>query len=160
MSGTEPFSVDWLMHGREEMVLDPDNQLIESSRFEEGMRTQILTTGMFDFSLTNEWPIDPKQDYPMVTAAPPAKEWHFSATTRDKAEHRRIAAIMMVKENGKYPECDVKSEDGLVYITGHSGEDKWSGTIQLDHTKSAGSPLLELDYIPVSGGKESIRIPK
>ncbi|MEE8380154.1 MAG: DUF4962 domain-containing protein, partial [Gammaproteobacteria bacterium] len=45
LSGPEPFSVDWLMHGREEMLLDSDNQLIESPRFEEAMRTQIVTPG-------------------------------------------------------------------------------------------------------------------
>ncbi len=159
LSGTEPFSVDWLMHGREGMLLDPDNQLIESSRFEEGMKTKIVTPGMFDFSLTNEWPIDPKQDYPMVTAEPPAKEWHFTASTREKTKRRRIAAIMMVKENGEYPACDVKLEEDVLYLAGHFGEDKWSGLIRLGTNESIGGSLLELDYQPVSGEKETIRIP-
>ena len=157
--GPEPFSVDWLLHGREEMLLDSDNQLIESTRFEEGMRTQLVTTGRLDFSLTNEWPIDPKQDYPMVTAEPPAKEWHFSATTREKTKRRRIVAIMLVKENGEYPACSVKSEKGQVYLTGHFGDDKWSGIIRVSTDGSIGDSLLELDYHPASGELETIIIP-
>ncbi len=35
LSGPQPFSVDWLLHSREEMILDSDNQIIQSSRFEE-----------------------------------------------------------------------------------------------------------------------------
>jgi len=96
LAGSKPFSVDWLLHSREEMMLDPDKQLVESSRFDEAMRTRIVTPGGFDFEMTNEWPIDPKQDYPMVTAEPPAKEWHFSARTREKTNRRRIAAVMLV----------------------------------------------------------------
>ena len=48
------------------------------------MKTRIFTPGMFDFALTNEWPVDPKKDYEMVTAEPPAKEWHFTATDPGK----------------------------------------------------------------------------
>jgi hypothetical protein len=123
------------------------------------MRTQIVTPGMFDFSLSNEWPIDPKQDYPMVTAEPPAKEWHFSATTREKTKQCRIAAIMLVKENGEYPACDVKLEEGLIYLSGHFGDDKWSGVIHISTNESLGGLLLELDYHPASGEMETIRIP-
>jgi hypothetical protein len=160
LSGPEPFSVDWLMHGREEMILDSEKQLIESSRFEEAMQTQILTPGKFDFSISNEWPIDPKQDYPMVTAKPPAKEWHFSATTREKTNKHRIAAIMLVKENGEYPVCNVKTEGGLVYLSGQFGDDNWSGTINISTDGSKGDSLLELDYHPSSGEVERIRISK
>jgi len=159
LSGPESFSVEWLLHGREKMLLDRDNQFIESNRFEEGMRTHLVTPGMFDFSLTNEWPINPKQDYPMVTAEPPAKEWHFSATTREKTKRHRIVAIMLVKENGEYPACSVKSEKGQVYLTGHFGDDKWSGIIRVSTDGSTGNSLLELDYHPASGELETIRIP-
>ncbi len=122
------------------------------------MKTQIITTGGFDFELTNEWPIDPKQDYPMVTAEPPPKEWHFSATTRDNTKRRRIAAIMLVKENGKYPDCDVKIKDGKVYLSGHFGDDKWSGIIRIDTEAGIEESLLELDYYPASGETETVRI--
>jgi hypothetical protein len=158
LSGPEPFSVDWLMHEREEMKLDPANQIIESTRFEEGMRTQLVNTGRLDFSLTNEWPIDPRQDYPMVTAEPPAKEWHFSAATREKKKHHRMAAIMMVKENGEYPACDVKLENGLVRLSGHFGDDTWTGLIRISTDEGIGGSLLELEYHPASGKKESIEI--
>ena len=159
LSGPEPFSVNWLMHSREKILLDPDNQVIESTRFEEAMKTQIVTPGMFDFSLTNEWPIDPKQDYPMVTAEPPANEWHFSATTREKTKRCRIAAIMLVKENGEYPVCEMKIDKGQVYLSGHFGDDKWSGVIRISTDESFGGSLLELDYRPASGKTETIKIP-
>jgi hypothetical protein len=159
LSGPEPFSVDWLMHCREEMLLDPDQQLIVSTRFDEAMKTRLLTRGRFDFSLTDEWPIDPKQDYPMVTAEPPAKEWHFSATTGKMAKWHRIAAIMLVMDNGDYPVCEVKSERGLVKINGQTGEDTWSGIINLSTGENSKDFLLELEYHPSQGKLEMIRIP-
>jgi hypothetical protein len=157
LSGPQPFSVDWLLHSKEEMILDSDNQIIKSFRFDEAMKTQIITPGGLDFELTNEWPIDPKQDYPMVTAEPPAKEWHFSAATQEKSTRRRIAAVMLVKENGKYPDCDVKLEDGLVYLTGHFGDDEWSGIIRINTDAGVSDSLLELNYYPASGKMETIR---
>lgn len=159
LAGPQPFSVDWLLHGKEEMTLDSDQQSIESPRIEEAMKTQLLTPGRFDFELTDEWPIDPKEEYPMATDAPPAKEWHFTASTREKSNRRRIAAIMLVKENGEYPACDVELEDGLVYLAGHFGDDKWSGFVRISTDEEAGGSLLELDYQPASGDVETIRIP-
>jgi hypothetical protein len=159
LSGPEPFSVDWLMHGREEMLLDPNQQSIVSTRFNEAMKTRLLTHGRLDFSLTKEWPIDPKQDYPMVTAEPPAKEWHFSASTGKLAERHRIAAIMLVSDKGDYPACDITSEQGLVHINGQSGEDTWSGIIHISTEDNGRDFLLELEYQPAKGSKEMLRIP-
>ena len=158
LSGPQPFSVDWLMHGREDMILDRKNQVITSTRQKETMKTQMLTSGSFDFSLTNEWPIDPKQDYPMVTAEPPAKEWHFTATTKEKTKNRRILAIMLIKENGKFPVCQAKKEGDSVYLKGKFGEDHWSGTVQFSHDQSGEKPMLELQYHPGSGKSEKIKI--
>jgi hypothetical protein len=159
LAGPEPLSVEWLMHAREKIRLDPENQIIESTRYGEAMKTRILTPGRFDFSLTHEWPIDPKQDYPMVTDEPPAKEWHFTATAREKTKQRRIAAIMLVKENGKYPACDIRQEGGMIHLSGHRGEDKWNGSIRIRTDDQAGGPLLELEYHPDSGELETIGIP-
>ena len=120
LSASNPFSVDWLMHGREQMVLHQNQQLIESSRYEEGMKTRLVTSGMFDFSLSSEWPIDPKQDYPMVTTDPPPKEWHLTASTRQKADQRVIVAVMTIKEDGEYPACDVSVEKDHVTVSGYN----------------------------------------
>jgi hypothetical protein len=158
LSGPNPFSVDWLLHSREEITTDPDKQMIESSRFSEAMQTRIFTPDEFDFTLTDEWPIDPKKDYPMVTAEPPAREWHFSATTREKTRHKRIAAVMLVKENGKLPECSVKSANGIIRLKGQSGDDTWKGMINLNEEPTS-DYLLELEYYPDSGTIETIRIP-
>jgi hypothetical protein len=160
LSGPEPFSVDWLMHSREEMIPDPDQQLIESTRFNEVMRTRLLTPGRFDFSLTDKWPIDPKQDYPMVTAEPPAKEWHFSATTKRAAKRHRIAAVMLVGDEGDYPACEAKDADGTVHLNGRIGEDTWSGIIHLSTEENGKDFLFELEYQPARGKKELIRIPE
>ena len=159
LSGPEPFSVDWLMHGREEMAPDSENQVIVSTRFGEEMMTRFVTPGRLDFSMSNEWPIDPKQDYPMVSEEPPAKEWHFSAKTREKTKRCTIAAIMVVKENGEYPVYEVIAGEGLIQLTGQVGDDKWSGVIRTGTDKSSGGFLLDLKYVPSSGKTETIRIP-
>jgi hypothetical protein len=158
LSGPQPFAVDWLLHSRQKMILDPDNQIIESFRFDKSMKTRMVTTDDLDFEMTNEWPIDPKKDYPMVTKAPPAKEWHFSASTREKSKRKRIVAVMQVKENGEYPDCKFRLEDGRLFLSGQSGDDEWSGTIQINTDAGASDSLLELDYYPASGKVESIKI--
>ncbi len=157
LSGPQPIEVDWLLHSREEILLDPENQSIESFRKGASMKTQLITPGGFDFSLTNEWPIDPKQDYPMVTAKPPAKEWHFSGSVNQKTPKRRIAAIMTVRENGEYPDCQWSLSDGVIKVSGNFGDDKWSGMIDLDVESEI---LMDLQYEPASGPKEIIRVVK
>ena len=122
------------------------------------MRTEIYTRGQLDFSLTNDWPIDPKQDYPMVTAPPPAKEWHFSASTREQSKKRRIVTIMRIKEDGKYPICEVQVEDGRMHVSGHFSKDTWSATIQMDTERKADTSLLELEYHPEDGEVEKFEI--
>ena len=67
---------------------------------------------------------------------------------------------MQVKENGEYPECEIKMEDGQVRISGQFDDDQWSGIIRIDNDKANSQPLLELDYIPASGEKGTIRIPE
>lgn len=158
LSGPEPFSVDWLMHGREEMILDQDKQQIESTRLGESMTTQLVTSGNLNFSMTNEWPFDPKKDYPMVTAPPPAKEWHFSASTSKRSKQHRIAAIMCVEEKGMYPDCKIEIVGDQVYISGHFDDDQWSGIIQIENSEAKNHQILELNYIPASGKKETLRI--
>ncbi|NND05123.1 MAG: DUF4962 domain-containing protein [Saprospiraceae bacterium] len=159
LSASKPFSVDWLMHGREQMVLHQNHQLIESSRYEEGMKTHLVTSGMFDFSLSNEWPIDPKQDYPMVTTDPPPKEWHLAASTREMADQRIIVAVMMIKEDGKYPACEVSVNNDHVTVSGYSGADEWTGTIRISNDQKTSLPLLNLEYHLKSGEVEKINIP-
>jgi hypothetical protein len=158
LAGPSPFSLNWLLHSREKMRLDKDEQLIESFRFKESMHTQLITPGGFDFDMTNEWPIDPKQDYPMVTSEPPAKEWHFTATTRNKSKQHRIVSVMRVKENDVYPFCDVKITGGSIHLSGSFKEDKWSGIIQLNNASGKNGPLLVLNYYPASGETETIKI--
>ena len=155
LSGPQPIDIDWLLHSREEIVLDPNTQSMESFRKGESMKTHLITPGGFDFSITNEWPIDPKQDYPMVTAQPPAKEWHFTGSVNQKTSKRRIAAIMMIKENGEYPVCKWNQVDGVIKMEGVFGGDKWSGIIDLNVDSEV---LLDLEYEPATGPKENIRV--
>ncbi len=158
LSGPDPFSVDWLMHSREEIIFDEDDQSLLNTRFEEAMKTQIFTPGGFDFSVTNVWPIDPKQDYPMVTAEPPANEWHFSATTRKEVSERRIVSVMSIGREDQYPDFDISLENGLVRLSGNLDEGEWEGTINIDLSKNNMQTLMELEYTQTSGVKEKIII--
>ncbi len=118
------------------------------------LRVAKNTPGNIMDKCANEWPFDPKKDYPMVTAPRPANEWHFTATTRKKSTKQRIAAIMLVKENGEYPVCYVKQDGDLVYIDGEFGDDKWSGVINLGTEAGSEGVLLELEYQPSEGERD------
>ena len=49
-------------------------------------------------------------------------------------------------------------EDGQIHLSGYFEEDRWSGIIRIDNDEANGHLFLELDYIPASGEKETIRI--
>jgi hypothetical protein len=66
---------------------------------------------------------------------------------------------MLVREEGKYPVCDIKTENGTVLLRGEAGDDFWSGTIHLDPGAGTGGFLLDLEYQPASGQPEKISIP-
>ena len=155
LAGPEPFSVDWLLHSKEEIKLDPEAQTLISTRFNEEMKTHLFSGSKMNFSMTNDWPIDPKQDYPMVTAPPPAKEWHFNATSLDKATKHRIVAIMSIKDEGEFPELEVSMEEGQVKLSGNYGGDKWAGTINIS---SENDQLIKIRFIPESGSEEVIEV--
>ena len=156
LAGPAPFEVDWLLHSREKIILNNERQEMVCQRHDEIMHTQLIAPKGFDFALTNEWPIDPKQDYPMVTAPPPASEWHFTASTRNKAQRHRIAAIMRVKEDGIYPECAIEVQNDVINLQGNFADDTWSGVINLNNAGDPKTPLLEIIYQPSAGAREEI----
>ena len=60
--------------------------------------------------------MDPKEGFPNARAPLPEKQWHFTAETREKAATRRIAAILLVDENGRRPDCDVVPKGDTIEI--------------------------------------------
>jgi len=150
--------IKWLMHAKEELKLDQDNQSFISNRDGEQMKVQIFSTGGFDLEQTDAWPLPPKTDYPMVTAPEPAPQWHLTATAHKRAKSARITAVMLVAEDGQYPTCDVRDDNGQLHLTGRVEAGTFLCTITLDPETDKQSTIIDLQYQPTAGEAEVIRV--
>ena len=89
----------------------------------------------------------------------PARQWHFTASTRDQARARRIAAVMLVADDGKTPDCEIKRDGDRLLARVALGE--FSADIEVDistdHVDS--EPVLFVDLRPDSGeaGRLAVR---
>jgi len=161
IKSARPVTVDWLMHGIEKFDIDETSQSFISHRKDERMDINLFTSGGFEFSQDNGWPIDPKEGYPMVKTDSPAKQWHFSASRRTKSDHSRIAAIMNVADKEDQPKINFKRQKNILecsveFNTGNKAVIK----INIDpDIESEFSHLADIKYIPASGETEELLIP-
>jgi hypothetical protein len=154
----KPAQYQWLMHAFEQLRLDESGQTLVSHRGDAEMRVHLVTPGGFEFSQTDQWPMDPKTGYPTAKQAEPEKLWHFTAATRQRASSRRIAAVMSVGSNGKRPECDIQSlASGVIRV--RSKTDDVDSVVEIDlSTDQAEAPLLNVRCEPNEGKAETLLV--
>lgn len=149
LAAPEAVPYQWLLHGHNAFELDEKAQTLLSRKDPEAMTVRLCTPGGFSFSQTDEWPMDPREGFPNAKAPVPDKQWHFTAATREKAAARRIAAILLVNENGRPPDCDVRQKGDTLEVRDRSGGGEAVIRIRLN---PGDGPALE-----ASAGKETLR---
>lgn len=157
---TEPAQVDWLMHGFEKFDIREQHQSFISVRDNIRMNVQLVTSEGFDFSQTDEWLIEPKKGYPMVTTDPPAKQWHLTAKRLKKSNRVRIAAIMSVDCEDDLSAVNVKLDSELLDIDASFPDvGQVNVTVNLGTEFSDAHPLITINYKPQAGKPEILTIP-
>ena len=156
LEATEPVSFQWLMHAREELDLDEPGQTLISHRAPFAMQVHLVTPDGFDFEQTDAWPLDPKTGFPTTKKKPPAKQWHFTATTRERSTKRRIVAIIVVgKERDVWRgqvQCPLPT---TVEVRTKVADGAAVGRINLGVDRVGAEPILELEVESrVEGGKQ------
>lgn len=121
LSAPGPAPYQWLLHAHNAFELDEKAQALVSRKDFESMTIRLFTPGGFAFSQTDAWPMDPKEGYPNAKAPVPVKQWHFTAAARETAPARRIAAVMLVNDSGRPPDCDVRQTGDLIEIRDRTG---------------------------------------
>jgi len=160
LEAPEPVEIEWLMHAKERLALDEVEQTFISRRGGVGMKTYLMAPGRFAFAQTDAWPVDPKKDYPMVTEEEPAKQWHFTAKTRQRKSKWRIAAIMIVRDESSSPNCAVRRPSPLVVeLSAAFGKDEATARLDLDPSRAAQQPIITVGYHPADGEAEMLSIP-
>jgi len=160
LEAPEPIEVQWLMHAKERLVLDERAQKFVARRGDARMTGCLLGNAPLSFGQTNEWPVAPKKDYPMVTAEEPARQWHFNAKTTERRSKWRIAAILAVGEKGDFPDYELhQTTEGIVEVGASFGEDRLIARINLAEDPDNAKRLMEIRYKPAKGRTETIRIP-
>lgn len=156
VEANEPVEIEWLMHAREKLVLDEETQRFVSRRGDEVMTARLFAVEPLEFSQTDEWPVEPKKDYPMVTAPEPARQWHFTARTKGRKKRWRIATVMTVGDGGMLARCTFRSyKKGLVEVGATFGQDEVTAKLNLG---SDAEPLMEIRYKPASGDVEELSV--
>lgn len=151
--------IKWLMHAKEPMELDQKSQAFTSTRDGERMRVHLFGSTDFDLEQTDAWPLPPKTDYPMVTAPEPEPQWHLTATTRKRSRSVRIAAVMLIAENGTFPECKIEMiGNQSLRLSGRFDSGKFISTIDLDPTNFRQSPIITVRYEPLDGPVELLSV--
>ena len=106
--------------------------------------------------------MDPQQDYPMVTEAPPAKQWHFIGQMVDPVRETMIAALMRIDDGSRSPRLVTSGQDGSndASISAHF-EGYGRAEIRLNLGTGAdeqGEPLIQVIYYSAEGLMEEMII--
>jgi hypothetical protein len=159
LAATKPAEFQWLLHAHDEFELDEKGQTIISRKDTEAMTVHLFTCDGFSLDQTNEWPMDPKEGYAKVSRPPPAKQWHLTATPRQKSAERRIATVMAIHENGRLPEYRInRAKDDIIDLTAILKDGAASARIDLNPANFGKEPIIKAQYKPVSGEKETISV--
>ncbi len=161
LEASEQVETQWLLHAKDPFELNEKDQLLVSRRGNAAMTARLFTPGGFTFSQSDAWPVDPTQDYPMVTRAPPAKQWHFSARTLEKSRSVRIASVMTVNQGADKPECKVRrvGKDTVEILARFGDIGKARAVVRLSSSAASSKPIVEIRYEPKKGEVELLRIP-
>ena len=160
LEGAQGSQYQWLLHSREKMEIDEKTQTIVSRRKGETMSVTLISPDGFAFDQTDAWPIDPKEGYPNAHKEPPAKQWHFTATTRERSGARRIAAIMYIPERNSQTEApNIKRlDDDILQISTRFKDDEARIWIDLSVDQVDSKPIIKFSYQPKTGTLESLAI--
>jgi hypothetical protein len=162
LENEEPVTIDWLLHGKEKFMLHEQDQTLTSVRGKVKMDIRLMAEGSFEFSQTDEWPMDPKQDYPMVPEAPPAKQWHFTGHLTDPAKETIIAALMSIESGPGSPRLEtVRQDSGKTITISALFKEGERADIQLNlgtDPESRTKPLIKINYYPDDGDMEELII--
>ena len=159
LAAPKPAEFQWLLHAHDRFELDEKGQTIVSRKDTEAMTVHLFTSDAFSLDQTNEWPMDPKEGYAKVSRPPPAKQWHLTATAREKTPGRRIAAVMLFHEDGRLPDCRInRAKDDAVEVTARFKDGEASARIDLNASNFGKDPIVEARYTPVSGKEETIAV--
>ena len=163
LAAPKPSDFQWLFQARERLVqMNEETQSFVSQRKGERMTVHLVTPGGFTFEQTNEWLVDPTTGYEKSIkdrgGRIPRKQWHFTASTREKGKARRIAAIMLVAEDGQAPECEMKQDGDQLTARAAFPSGSATVTIDLSADQPGKAPILRAEYRPDSGKGERLSV--
>ena len=154
LEAESPVEISWLMHTKEESALRPQNQFFTARRNDERMGVHLVcSTGPLAISQTDQWPMPPKQGYPMVTVPDPAPQWHFKAVTSQRKASHRLAAVMMIGDSTKIPKHHLSDTDDGIRVVAELDKGRAEVDIRLVGETSESQPLIQVSFEAVNGGK-------
>ncbi len=159
LTAPEPVEVKWLMHAKDKLELNQEEQSFISMRGNERMQAHLFGNDGFNLYQTDAWPLPPKTDYPMVTAPEPEPQWHLTATARGRFKTARIAAVMLVAENGEFPHYRIQRKpNNRLLMTVKTGDDSFTAEIDLESNANDPHPIITVEYRSPDAPIERLRV--
>ena len=142
-----PVELAWLMHTKEESILKPQSQLFTSQRDRHRMTVHLVSSaGPLEISQTDEWPIAPKQGYPMVNVADPPRQWHLKAKTTEASAKHRLAAVMVVGDQNEMHVYEVIQVESGLRIVANVEKGRAKAEIRLRDAAHSTAPLVNVTF--------------
>lgn len=158
LAAPEQAEFQWLLHASEKFELDEPSQTLVSRRGSARMKVHLVTPDGCSFSQTDAWPLDPKTGFPTAKRREPTKLWHFTATSRERARARRIAAVMVVSDGPDETECEVRSTQDGVEARLKSADAETVLNVDLSADPERARPILEVQCRPKDGEVETLSV--
>lgn len=161
IEASEPVAIDWLMHGKEEFIINGEAESFISNRGPHSMKVELFNNDGIELSQDSLWPVDPKEGYPMVTTPSPVAQWHLTGKPVSPGKSIVIAAVMSV-DPGQGEEISVfKGVDGILKLSGEfDGEGKMEAAINLNgRNPTIEGSFISVTYLPATGAGENLYIP-
>ena len=149
-----PVEISWLMHTKEKSSLNLESQSFTARRNDERMAVSLTSSaGSLTLSQTDQWPMKPKEGYPMVEAPDPPKQWHFKAVTSQRQASHRLAAVMMIGDSAKIPTHNIRPTDDGIRVFADLDKGQAEVSIRLTGETSQSQPLIQVTFEPAGGNQ-------
>jgi hypothetical protein len=154
LSAPAPAEFEWLLHAFEKMQADEAAGTVASLRQGASMRVKLSCPQGLRFTQTDQFETPYNQESPPEYQKKVENQWHFTASTKERATSTRIAAVMLVEGPGEKIACEWKTSGGRTGIAVETAAGKGEVWARL----SGAGPKLEGVWRPARGPEERLTI--
>jgi hypothetical protein len=139
LAAPQPAEFSWLLHAWDKMTVDDAALRVVSQRKGATLEARLACEAGLAFRQTDQFDTPYNEGNPPEYHEQRDNQWHFTATTKQKAAETRIAAVLVVRDEADTFKAEVKVSSGVVTVAISSPDGRGEVRARL----RAGTGLLE-----------------